>query len=55
MNCQTCSHAIFDPIWGEYKCEVKKRYIKNDAESLTCRDHKKGTPKQSLKTREDEE
>lgn len=22
INCKNCKHAIFDPVWGEYKCSV---------------------------------
>lgn len=44
MNpCKTCEHAVFDPLWGEYKCTVKEHYIYGDIEH-ECPDHKEGTP-----------
>lgn len=26
-KCENCQHVIFNRMWGEYKCRVKKRYI----------------------------
>lgn len=44
MNpCKTCEHAVFDPLWGEYKCTVKEHYIYGDVDH-ECPDHKEGTP-----------
>lgn len=45
MNlCKTCSNAIFDPVWGEYKCSIKHVYT---SESVDCPDYKKGNPKET--------
>lgn len=27
QNCEKCKWSIFDPVWGEYKCKKKQRYI----------------------------
>ena len=24
MNCKNCEHCLFDPHWGEYKCEKRQ-------------------------------
>lgn len=24
MNCKNCKHCLFDPLWGEYKCEIRQ-------------------------------
>lgn len=26
-NCANCEHAVFDKVWGEYKCKEFKRRI----------------------------
>lgn len=38
-NCKTCQHAIFDILWGEYKCECRQSilYILLDKEE--CKDY----------------
>jgi hypothetical protein len=23
-KCESCRHAIFDAVWGEYKCKITK-------------------------------
>lgn len=51
-NCQTCRRAVFDPVFGEYKCSVKKIIIYNLAEKEGCPDYKEGTPMESKKLRE---
>lgn len=28
-KCENCEHAIFNRLWGEYKCGVNKRYIRH--------------------------
>ena len=30
QSCMNCTHAIFDPLWGEYKCSKKERYCTDD-------------------------
>lgn len=43
-NCKNCSHAIFDPLWGEYKCEVRRTilYILLDADECSSYDKRTG-------------
>lgn len=43
-NCKTCEHAIFDPVWGEYKCSVRQTTIPILLDSAECKSYKKGTP-----------
>lgn len=46
--CNTCHHAIFDTLWGEYKCPF---FIKPSGDYIEyiadCKLYKKGTPKDS--------
>lgn len=35
-----CIYALFDPIWGEYKCIKKQRKVKNIEECKTCTLHR---------------
>ena len=45
-NCINCKHALFDEIWGEYKCRIdkKKHYLEGQLVGAKCGYHKKGTP-----------
>ena len=27
MDCKNCKHAIFDELWGEYKCKICERIV----------------------------
>ena len=45
IKCKTCSKAIFDALWADYKCSVNERYIYEDI--TECKNYKKGTPKES--------
>lgn len=27
MNCRQCEHCIFDPLWGEFKCEERQTIL----------------------------
>lgn len=40
-HCYQCANAIFDEVWGEYKCKVLKRRIRNPEEHTGCKDYKK--------------
>ena len=44
MNCRTCSCALFDECWGDYKCSVTKHSVDPD-EIKDCKTYKKGEPK----------
>lgn len=44
-NCETCANAIFDEVWGEYKCIVLGHVIDDLDEIVDCSAHKKGKPK----------
>ena len=45
-DCRNCTNAIFDEIWGEYKCKLGKKKHVIDALMVgaKCGYHKKGTP-----------
>lgn len=40
-HCYQCANAIFDEVWGEYKCKVLKHRIRNPEEHTGCKDYKK--------------
>ena len=40
-SCKNCTHAIFDEIWGEYKCKVYKHRIRDVDRYLGCESHEK--------------
>lgn len=44
-NCKTCKNAIFDEIWGDYKCKVNHLVIYNAQDVEGCVYYKKGEPK----------
>jgi hypothetical protein len=53
--CETCEHAIFDPLWGEYKCDEHKIFVPDTEKYSSCPKHEKGEPKLTKVTREDRE
>lgn len=42
-NCSNCANAVFDPLWGDYKCKVYEVIVAAE-QKLDCPDHKPGTP-----------
>ena len=40
-NCYHCKNAIFDEVFGEYKCRIRKRYIYDVDANTGCKDYKK--------------
>lgn len=40
-RCVDCEHAIFDELWGEYKCKIKKRRVEDPNEYTDCKTFKK--------------
>ena len=48
-SCSNCANAIFCAMWGEYKCEVFQRSIRQGTlfTETDCEHHKIGTPKES--------
>lgn len=40
-NCTTCENAVFDELWGEYKCKEFKRRIYILLGSSECPKYKK--------------
>lgn len=45
-NCNTCGNAIFDELWGDFKCSVYKHTVYSYRHE-DCKDYKEGTPKPS--------
>lgn len=43
-NCKNCENAVFDPLWGEYKCKVRKTTVYILLEPSECPSYKAGTP-----------
>lgn len=40
MNCKNCEHCLFDPQWGEYKCEERKTILYIMLHQSECSDFK---------------
>ena len=50
--CKTCTKAIFDPTWGEYKCSVQKKKVTLDGYGR-CKHYAKGQVQETKKEREE--
>lgn len=35
-DCKDCEWSIFDPVWGEYKCEQHEKTIYNTLNQEDC-------------------
>lgn len=46
-NCTTCKHAVFDALWGEYRCAVRGTRLYIMLDSSECTEYKKGAPAES--------
>lgn len=51
-NCRDCKHAIFDDVWGEYKCAEHEQVIYDLDEYSGCKVYEKGEPKESKENRD---
>lgn len=40
-TCKECTNAIFDEIWGEYKCKVYQHVIYEVEDAEDCGKYKK--------------
>ena len=47
LKCKTCSKALYNELWGEYKCSETKLYIYNPKLVEDCQGYKKGEPGKS--------
>lgn len=54
-SCRNCGNAVFDPVWGEYKCTVYEHVIYDLDNYLDCKSYEKGEPTESKETPEDYE
>lgn len=41
--CKNCAHAIFDQIFGDYKCDITQASV-NTHFTVDCPDHEAGNP-----------
>ena len=41
-KCLTCSNALYDEKWGEYKCKVRKTRIRDIDKYIFCEHYKRG-------------
>ena len=46
-NCRNCTYAIFDEVWGEYKCAAYEHTIYDLDSYSVCKLYEKGEPKDS--------
>lgn len=46
-SCKTCSHSVFDEIWGEYKCTVYCHRIYEPEKMVTCERYEKDSSKKN--------
>ena len=54
LKCSKCANAIFNPWWGEYKCEISTTIVYDDNEVETCLEFKEGEPKETLNNLHDD-
>ena len=47
IKCTTCKKAVFDPLWGEYKCSVYQHTIYLPDKVEECPEYKQGEPKET--------
>lgn len=40
-NCTTCDKAVFDHLWGEYKCKLDMRRVYDPEKMNNCPSYKK--------------
>jgi hypothetical protein len=42
-NCKNCANAVFDTLWGDYKCKEYQVIVHPD-QKIDCELYKKGNP-----------
>lgn len=52
-NCTTCGNAIFDTVFGDYKCSISKAYVRTPL-NVRCEDYKEGKPVDSKDMHEED-
>lgn len=55
MKCETCAHALFDKLYGEYKCSKSQLIVYDPANAEDCLEYKEGAPKTSKQHEEEYE
>ena len=43
-KCNTCKNALFNPVWGEYKCSKTGLVVHDISKKEGCKDYKQGEP-----------
>lgn len=41
--CKNCAHAIFDQLFGDYKCDITQSSVQTHF-TVDCPDYEKGEP-----------
>lgn len=49
IYCKNCSNAIFDPVFGEYKCSITQTVV-YEISLISCDNYEKGIPETSKET-----
>ena len=45
MDCANCKHALFDQMFGEYKCKVREQRVYKPAKNnVVCEWYEEGKP-----------
>lgn len=52
-SCAECKNALFDKIWGEYKCTITQHTI-YQSNNVDCGTYKKGEPEEAKDVTEEE-
>lgn len=47
LKCKTCAKALYNELWGEYKCTVTQHYMYALSPMKECSGYKQGTPGKS--------
>ena len=56
QSCMNCTYAVFDPLWGEFKCSEKGRYCTEDEmHHNNCDMYNEGKPTMTKERRDYED
>lgn len=54
-NCKTCANALFNQLWGDWKCKISGLYCYDPSKNEGCEDYKQGVPAVSKEDVREEE
>lgn len=49
-KCKTCKHALYDEVWGEFKCRLSRHVHYPKDAMASCSNYVKGDPEKSKHT-----